>query len=149
MVLWRVVQHEPASQVEAAQVLEGCEQPGACRLGAGAAQGLDQHLGRSKALQRGGRNLGLPLRAGQGECLADQGWPIDRSLGNTCVTITPALDVPRFLMNPDEALFERVTTCAEEPAERSALMPSTTAIPAANHSTACASAALTADTMAA
>ena len=52
-------------------------------------------------------------------------------------------------MKPDEALFDSVTTCAAEPAARSALTPSTTAVPEPIHTTACALAAVSLGTMAA
>ena len=44
------------------------------------------------------------------------GLPNARSYGNTWVTITPVLLLPSCVMKPDEALFDSVTTCAEEPA---------------------------------
>ena len=52
-------------------------------------------------------------------------------------------------MKPEAALFESVMICAAEPAARSALMPSVTAVPEPIHSTACALAAVSFGTMAA
>ena len=48
----------------------------------------------------------------------------------------PLPAVPSSLINPAEALFDNVTTCAAEPAERSALMPSDTAVAESIHNTA-------------
>ncbi|MNV79572.1 hypothetical protein D3C71_1731310 [compost metagenome] len=52
-----------------------------------------------------------------------------RSLGKTCVTITPRLASPNCLMKPDDALLDTVTTCMclAESVLRSALTPSLTA----------------------
>lgn len=43
---------------------------------------------------------------------------MERSLGKTCVTMTPRACSPSSLMNPPEALFDRVTTWTFDPADR-------------------------------
>ena len=58
--------------------------------------------------------------------------------GKTWVTMTPRAVSPRLLMKPQEALLDRVTTCAWRLATRNALMASTTAALEATTSTTCA-----------
>ncbi|MCY1308817.1 hypothetical protein D9M70_588540 [compost metagenome] len=104
-------------------------------------------LAEAKPSSAAGDSSPWPLARASVSASFTIGWPIERSLGNTCVTITPRLASPSCLMKPDEALFDSVTTCAAEPAARSALMPSTTATPEPIHTTACASAFMMAGTM--
>jgi hypothetical protein len=105
-------------------------------------------LADAKPSSAAGDSSAWPLACASARASFTIGWPMARSLGNTCVTITPLLASPSCLMKPDDALFDSVTTCAAEPEARSALMPSTTATPEPIHSTACALASLMAGTMA-